>query len=59
MVEIVKCLILATVVLAPMFILANELSADEFMKSGIGLAMAGVALAAFKVLERVMKEKES
>ena len=51
MVECIKYLVVAAVILTPMFILANELDGDEFTKSGIGVIMGAVALGAFKLLE--------
>jgi hypothetical protein len=58
MVECVKFLVVAAVILTPMFILANELDGDEFTKSGIGVIMGAVALGAFKMLESRWSKKE-
>ena len=51
MYEVLKCLILAAVVLTPMWILASELDGDEFVKSAAGLASGAVILTALKILE--------
>jgi hypothetical protein len=51
MYEVLKCLIVACVVLAPMWILASELDGDEFVKSAGGLAAGAVILTALKILE--------
>ena len=51
MAEIVKLLVLAAIVLTPMFLFAHELSGDEFAKSSMGVAMAAIAYGAFKLLD--------
>lgn len=49
--DIIRLAILAVVVLAPMFIMASELSGDEFAKSAIGVVMGAVVLAAMKMMD--------
>ena len=51
--EICKVIVLGIVAVAPMIILANELSEDEFVKSGAGLGMVAAAAVAMKLLEKV------
>jgi len=45
----IELALLLVAVLAPQFILANEVNGDEFAKATSGVAMAGVVVAAFKV----------
>lgn len=47
-----QMLILAVVLLAPIFVFANELSGDEFVKSGVGLACGAVIVTALRMLEK-------
>ena len=51
MYEVLKCLIVACVILAPMWILTSGLDGDEFVKSAGGLAAGAVILTALKILE--------
>jgi len=51
MTDVLKCLILAIVVLAPMWIFSNELSGDEFVKSAAGLAAGAIMLTSLRLLE--------
>jgi hypothetical protein len=52
--DVLKCLILAVVCLTPVFVMANELSGDEFAKSGVGLACAAIVYTAIKLIEKQM-----
>ena len=58
MVECVKYLIVAAVILTPMFIMAHELDGDEFAKSGVGLVMGAVVLAALKIGETMWAKRQ-
>ena len=58
MAEVFKCLIVAIVVLAPMWILAGELDGDEFVKSAAGLASGAVILTALRLLEKQFNNKK-
>lgn len=57
MVDVFKLLILAAVILAPMWIMASELDGDEFGKSAAGIAAGGVTLAALKMLENLVNKR--
>ena len=57
MVECVKYLVLAAVILTPMFVMANELDGDEFAKSGVGLLMGAVMLTALKIAESMWTKR--
>ena len=57
MVEIARYVVVATVILAPMFIMADELDGDEFEKSAVGLVLATVILSALHILERQFKKR--
>ena len=56
--EICKIVVLGVVAVAPMFILANELSEDEFVKSGAGLGMVAAAAVGMRLLERVITSRD-
>lgn len=58
MVECVKYLVVAAVILTPMFVFAHELDGDEFQKSGVGLAMGAVVLAAMKIGESMWSNRQ-
>ena len=55
MVDVFKCLIIAVVVLLPMWIMTEELDGDEFEKSAVGIAAGGVMLGGLKILEQFLK----
>ena len=57
MTDICKVIVLGVCAIAPMIILANELSEDEFVKSGAGLGMVAAAAIAMKLLEKVVGKK--
>jgi hypothetical protein len=52
--KVLVFLILAVVILAPMWIFANELGPDEFAKSGVGLAAGAVIITALRIIEKKM-----
>ncbi len=45
----VELIIVLVAVLTPQFLMAHELDGDELIKATSGLALGGVALAAYKV----------
>ena len=55
--DVCRMIVLGAVAIIPMLILANELSEDEFIKSGAGVAMVAATAMAMKLLSnRVGKE---
>lgn len=53
----IELTIVLAAVLAPQFILANELDGDEFAKATGGIALAGVVVAAYQVWTKKVTDK--
>lgn len=55
--QCLKMILLVVAVLTPIFVLANELDGDEFIKAGGGIACGAVAMGAWKLLEKSLGSK--
>jgi hypothetical protein len=53
--QTIQLAVLAAVVVAPMWIFANELSGDEFVKSAVGLSAGVVVVTALRIIESRLK----
>lgn len=45
----IELMIVMTACIAPIFLLAGNINADEFMKSGIGIAVSGSVVGAYRM----------
>jgi hypothetical protein len=50
--RLAELLIVLAAVLAPQFILANEVGGDEFAKATSGVALAGIVVGAYQIWQR-------
>lgn len=50
MIEISKMVFIAIMTILPLWILAHEVSQDEFVKSGAALVCAGIGITAMRML---------
>lgn len=57
--DTIRMAILVVVVLAPMWIFANELDGDEFTKSVAGVAAGAAIMTALRLLEKHRNSKNS
>jgi hypothetical protein len=55
--ETIQLIVVAVIVLAPMWIFANELGADEFVKSAVGIAGGAVVFMGMRILEKRFNHK--
>ena len=55
--ETLQLVVVAVIILAPMWIFANELGSDEFVKSAVGLAGGAVVFMGMRILEKRFNHK--